>query len=50
MFIYIYTYIHIYICICMNLRAHCFVIIHTPALPLPSASSGAFGPYGDFKG
>ena len=50
MFMDIYTYILIYICICMHLRAHCFAIIHAPALTLPSASSGAFGPYGEFKG
>ena len=26
-----------------------FVLIHAPARSLPSASRGAFGPYGEFK-
>ena len=59
--IHICIYIHVFICkstqICISiqfiyihLRTHDFVIIHAPALSLPSASSGAFGPYGEFKG
>ena len=31
------------------LCAPCFVLIHAPALSLPSSSSGAFAPYGEFK-